>query len=109
MELLKQLPPEDKLNVILENMSLLGLLTYRIDNIGSTAYLNCAKHEASDERIRLLEYKQIVIEARNRKVNIIISGVIESPGENCVDIVTDIIDNNLKLDSLFIICHYPCQ
>lgn len=101
---LKQLPADEKLNIIIENMSNLGLLKYRIDNIESTVFMNCAHHVVSHERLRLLEYKQIDIEARSRAPNILITGVIESRDENCLEIAADIMKTRLELDpSSFVI------
>jgi hypothetical protein len=80
-------------------MSMFGLLKYRVDNLESTVYLNCAKHEVSDERLKLIEYKQIDIEVRSRQVNLVISGVEESSGESCIEIANDLINNTLHIDS----------
>lgn len=99
LEYAKQLPMDEKLNVILENMNMLGLLKYRVDNMESTLFLNCAKHEVTDERLKLLEYKQIDIEARNRQVNLIVSGISETKNEDCIKLVCDVIDKNLDMDS----------
>jgi hypothetical protein len=103
-EHIKQLPVDEKLNFIIENMSMMGLLKYRVDNLESTMYLNCAKHEVTDDRLKLLEYKQIDIEARSRQVNLIKTGVEETPGEDCRNITTDLLENHLNLDpSSFVI------
>lgn len=101
---IKQLPTDEKLNFIIEGMSSMGLLKYRIDNMESHLYVQSATHEVTQQRLRLLEYKSIDAEARYRESNIIITGITESRYENTVNLVRDTISNNLKMDpSQFII------
>lgn len=69
MEKMKQLPTDEKLNVILESMATWGLLKYRIDNIEAHVYISCASHEVADQRNRLLEYKSSNQEVRSREAN----------------------------------------
>jgi hypothetical protein len=98
-EIIEQLPVDEKLNVVIENMSMFGLLKYRVDNLEYTVYLNCEKHEVSDVRLKLIEYKQIDIEVRSRQVNVVISGLEESPGESCIEIDNDLMNKTLNIDS----------
>jgi hypothetical protein len=98
LEELKKLPSDEKLNVILEGMSNMGLLKYRLDSIESTVYINCARNEVTDQRVKLLEYRSIDLEARAREQNVILTGVPEIARENCIDVVADVIKNNLDLD-----------
>lgn len=99
MEDMKQLSTDEKLNVILESMTKWGMLKYRIDNIETQVYINCASHEVVDQRMRLLEYISIDQEARSREANLIITRVCETNGEHCVNIATDLIQNNLNLEA----------
>ena len=42
-----------------------------------------------DDRVRLLEYKTIDLEARSRRNNILFFGISESRSENCKNVVAD--------------------
>lgn len=99
MDELKKLPVDEKLNVLMEGISNIGLIKCRIDRIESDMYISCASHEVTNERLKLLEYKSIDMESRARETNLIISGVSESVTENCVDTVLDIFTNTMGVDT----------
>jgi hypothetical protein len=104
VEELKQLPIDDKLNFIIDQVSNINFLKYRIDSLESTVFLHGAHNEVTDERIRLLEYKQIDLEARTRASNLIISGIDEIQNENCIDHANSVIEKmNLDPDSFVIV------
>ncbi len=96
---LKKLPMDEKLNVILEGMSHLGLINCRIDRLESNMYVNCAANEVADQRLRLLEYRSIDNEVKARETNIIISGVLESVDEVCAGKVSEILRQNMGVDA----------
>lgn len=63
MDDIKNLTIDEKLNILLDNMLQLNVMKLRTDNIEKYVYFNCATHEVLDQRLRLIEYKQIDIEA----------------------------------------------
>jgi hypothetical protein len=73
MDMLKQLPSDEKLSVLLEGMLRLNLMQCRVDNIESYVYFNSAAHEVVDQRLELAEYKQIDLETRQKEVNLLFS------------------------------------
>lgn len=96
---IKTLSTDEKLNYIIDKLSQNDILKVRVDNIEAQVYVNCATHEVLDERVRLLEYKSIDLEVRNRECNIIISGVPEKVDENTSDVVESILQKHLDLDT----------
>lgn len=98
MDMLKQLPSDEKLNVLLEGMLRLNLMQCRVDNIESYVYFNSAAHEVVDQRLKLVEYKQIDLEARQKEVNLLFSNCDELLGENPVELVSSIIVDRLKIE-----------
>lgn len=99
MDILKILPTDEKLNVLLEGMLILNLMQNRLDNIESYVYFNSAAHEVADQRLRVIEYKQIDIEARQREVNLLFSGCTDVVGEDVIQTVKNVLIDNLKLDN----------
>lgn len=98
---LKQLPMDEKLNVLLEGMQNLHLIQSRIDNVERYVYFNSASTVVNDQRIRLLEYKQMDIEARQREVNLIFSGCPEKEGEWPESTVEFVLGTKMNLDKNF--------
>jgi hypothetical protein len=77
LKALKGLPVDEKLNVLLAGILNLQKLDSRIENTEkySVAYI------VSDQRIKLLEYKQLENEARKSVINLIFSGFHENREE----------------------------
>ena len=50
------------------------------------------------DRIRVLEYKSIDLEARSRRKNLIFRGIAESKGESCSIVILDFLKNNLLIE-----------
>jgi len=105
---MKQLPSDEKLNVILEGMARLSNLNNRVENSEAYTMHNMATLDVVSERLRLLEYKGIDNDARQRETNLLFTGIPEKHGENCKQLVCDTICAELKLsvDDFFIIDAY---
>ena len=50
-----------------------------------------------DDRITLLEYKSLDMEARSRRNNLLFGGFPEEKGENCLDIISDFLKTHLDI------------
>ena len=59
--------------------------------------------KAMEEKVLEMEDRMIDQEARSRRNNLIFHGVRESPGENCFEIVSDLIQNVCKIKDSFVI------
>ena len=53
-----------------------------------------------DDRLRMLEYKSLDVEARSRRNNLLIYGIAERRGENCVDRILGFLENDLGLETM---------
>ena len=53
---------------------------------------------SNTDRIKLLEYRSIDIEARSRRRNILFKGIAENRRENCFEVVRDFIHGRLNID-----------
>ncbi|MCG8033763.1 MAG: hypothetical protein JAZ03_16535, partial [Candidatus Thiodiazotropha taylori] len=53
-----------------------------------------------NDRLKLLEYKSIDIEARSRRNNLLFRGIQESTNEDCRKVITDFLENKLGVDEL---------
>ncbi|KAH3778499.1 hypothetical protein DPMN_179963 [Dreissena polymorpha] len=73
---------ESKIDTILDGMKNMGLLKCRVDNMESSLYYNCAAQYITHERVLLLEYNTLELEARQRESFILIAGVDECENEN---------------------------
>lgn len=51
------------------------------------------------EILKVLAYKQIDLEARSRRNNLVLWGCVERPSENCFQIIRELINTNLGLDA----------
>jgi len=73
--------------------------------------MHCAMYEMNDkmgqvtettnaqtEFLKTLAYKSVDMEARSRRNNVIFRGLSENYGENCVQIITDFLQNHLDFD-----------
>lgn len=106
----KQLPHDKKINLLPECMSNMSILKFRVDNIESQLFVNCARHKTSWERIKLLEYKNIDLEVQCKARNRIITSVLDFKEENIVqNIFRDIIISALKLEDTFTIVNVNRQ
>lgn len=63
--------------------------------------LNQVIHVANNQTdfMKTLAYKSIDQDARSRRNNLVFRGFMESPGENCAQIIRDFIQNRLALNS----------
>ena len=50
------------------------------------------------DRLKLLEYRSIDLEARSRRKNILFKGIPENRRENCFEVVRNVIQDNLNID-----------
>jgi len=78
-------------------MASLNLLTCKIYNLEHTSIYNIASVDVIDERVQLLEYKTIELEARQRECNLYIGGVAEAFGEDCWQLVNSVFTTDLQL------------
>ena len=88
------LPPKEKLNIILSKVSLnegrFKRLEHIMDNIGKHKH-KIANIESAvrsqEDRIWLLEYKSIDLEAKSRRNNLLFYGLSESRNEVCKNVI----------------------
>ena len=66
-ENLKDMSSDEKLKCILEGPVHLNVWHYRVNNIEPYFYSNSATNEVMDERVKLLEYKSLDSEARQKQ------------------------------------------
>ena len=98
------LPTDQKLNLILSKISVNDNRFRRVEklleNLGDHHY-RLTKIESVvrsyEDRIRLLEYKSIDLEARSRRNNIIFHGLKESRSENCNDIICQFVYDQFQI------------
>ena len=95
---------EEKLNLILSKVSVNENRFKRLESIFDTV----ANHQrriskiesvvkSYDDRIRLLEYKSIDLEARSRRNNILFYGLKENRNEDCKDIICQFVSDQLQI------------
>ena len=53
---------------------------------------------SNTDRLKLLEYRSIDLEARSRRKNILFKGIPENRRENCFEAVRNVIRDNLNID-----------
>ena len=96
----RELSTDDKLVTLFELMSSVSTVSTRLHKTeNNVASLQCTvKNDQS--RIRVLEYKSIDLEARNRRHNLIFRGIKENPliDEDCTLVIQKFIKDHLKLD-----------
>ena len=98
------LPTDQKLNLILSKISVNDNRFRRVEkmleNLGDH-HNRLTKIESVvrsyEDRIRLLEYKSIDLEARSRRNNIIFHGLKESRSENCNDIICQFVYDQFQI------------
>lgn len=98
------LPTDDKLNMILSKVSLndnrFRRIEQMLENVGKQ-HKRLTKVESVvrsyEDRIRLLEYKSIAIEARSRRNNILFHGLKESRTEDCKDIICQFVLDQFQI------------
>ena len=81
-EQFQQMNQDDKLLSMFELLSNIGPMKYRIDNVEQHVYYNSAIDSVNDSRIRLLEYKSIDNETRQKQTNLLFSNIPESSNAN---------------------------
>lgn len=97
---------DEKLTLILSKVSVnesrVSLIQTKLDsvlNIKSrvSAIENVLKSQ--HDRLKLLEYRSLDIEARSRRRNLLFKGIPENRRENCFEVVRDFICHNLRINT----------
>lgn len=96
---------EDKISLILSKVSLNEGRVIEIQNklesvIDLKRRVDSVERvlRSNTDRIKLLEYRSIDIEARSRRRNILFKGIAENRRENCFEVVRDFIHGRLNID-----------
>ena len=89
---------DNKLLSMFELLGNVGTLRYRIDSVEQHIYYSSAINSVSQARIRLLEYRSIENEARQKQINLIFSGIPESfENDDCKQAINKLLNGNLRL------------
>ncbi|MEW8545267.1 MAG: hypothetical protein AB2693_17220, partial [Candidatus Thiodiazotropha sp.] len=97
---------DEKLTLILSKVSVnesrVSLIQTKLDSVLNvnkrvSAIENVVKSQ--NDRIKLLEYRSLDIEARSRRRNLLFKGIPENRRENCFELVRDFIRINLRIDT----------
>ncbi|MEW8548621.1 MAG: hypothetical protein AB2693_34400 [Candidatus Thiodiazotropha sp.] len=98
------LPVDEKINIILSKVTLNENRFKHMENVFETIGKEQKKLlkvesvvRSHEDRIRLLEYKSIDLEARSRRNNILFHGLRETRNENCIDIVCQFVQDQLQI------------
>lgn len=95
--------PDDKLVSIFEIMTSFGSLNTRVDSLEGHVHSILALNVESEKRMKLLEYKSIDLEARNRRCNLIFRGHPEVLNQDdCETIITSFLKRYLDIEGVFI-------
>ncbi|MEW8560931.1 MAG: hypothetical protein AB2541_02465 [Candidatus Thiodiazotropha sp.] len=96
---------DEKLSLILSKLSVnenrVKLIQGRIDDVVNVKKRisdveNVVRSHA--ERLKLLEYRSIDIEARGRRRNLLFKGLAENRRENCFEVIRNFVYQKLKID-----------
>ena len=99
-EQFKALSTDEKLVSLYDMMLSFGSLNTRVNNLECSVQSLIDNNVVSDNRIKLLEYKSIDMEARNRRNNLIFRGHPELVNDDdCEAIIKNFLSNQLHLDS----------
>ena len=100
------LTTDEKLSLILSKVSVnesrVKLIQNRLDSVFTiksrvSALENTIRSQ--HDRLKLLEYRSLDIEARSRRKNLLFKGIPEDRNENCFDAVRQFISSKLHIDS----------
>ena len=98
------LETEEKLNLILSKVTLNEKRFKNLESICGSVIKHSKRLskietviKSHEDRIRLIEYKSIDLEARSRRNNILFYGLSESRNEDCKNIVIDNLRNELNI------------
>lgn len=96
----KELSLDDKLVTMFEAINNIGSMQGRLRKVETEVADLKLKSDAHDDRIKLVEYKSIDLEARSRRNNLIFRGHTETVGDDdCVSIIKDHLERDLGLHS----------
>ena len=99
------LTTDEKLSLILSKVSVnesrVKLIQNRLDSVFTiksrvSALENTIRSQ--HDRLKLLEYRSLDIEARSRRKNLLFKGIPEDRNENCFDAVRQFISSKLHID-----------
>ena len=98
------LETEEKLNLILSKVTLNEKRFKNLESICGSVVKHSKRLtkietviKSHEDRIRLIEYKSIDLEARSRRNNILFYGLSESRNEDCKNIIVDNLRNELNI------------
>ena len=102
-KLSKKMSTDDKLVSIFEIMTSFGSLNTRVDSLEGHVHSLLALNVESEKRMKLLEYKSIDLEARNRRCNLIFRGHPEVLNQDdCETIIKSFLKRYLDIEGVFI-------
>ena len=96
---------DEKINLILSKVSLNEKRLKRVESMCGSSMENSKRLSkvetvlnSHEDRVRLLEYKSIDLEARSRRNNILFYGFGESRNENCKSKIIEMVQEELEID-----------
>ncbi|MEW8545898.1 MAG: hypothetical protein AB2693_20440 [Candidatus Thiodiazotropha sp.] len=99
----KKMSTDDKLVSIFEIVTSFGSLNTRVNSLEGHVHSLLALNVESDKRMKLVEYKSIDLEARNRRNNLIFRGHPEVLNQDdCEAIITSFLKNYLDIEGVTI-------
>lgn len=95
----KRLSTDDKLVKLFEVMTDIGSLYGRVQDVETKVHNLKLTTEAHDQRIKLVEYKSLDLEARSRRSNLIFRGHPENvEDDDCASIIRRFLEEKLSIE-----------
>lgn len=93
----KSMSTDDKLVAMFSAIQKLGISEQKLGQVEKSVTQNTRNISQTIDRVKLLEYRSIDQEARNRRNNLIFRGIPEVVGENCAQIISEFITEQLQI------------
>lgn len=99
----RKMSTDDKLVSLFEIMTSFGSMNTRVSDLEDDVHALLSLNNASERRIKLLEYKSIDLEARNRRNNLIFRGHPEVMNtDDCESIILTFLSERLNINDVCI-------
>lgn len=96
----KTMSVDEKLDVIFSSMQAMQIINNKVGDLERNVLINTRDMSKTIDRVTVLEYKSIDLEARSRRNNLLFHGIPEVVNEDSVSIIKEFLSTKLKLPSI---------
>ncbi|MES9882921.1 MAG: hypothetical protein ABW185_18795 [Sedimenticola sp.] len=93
----KSMSVDEKLDVIFTSVQAMNIVHNKVSDLERNVLTNTRDLDKTTDRVKVLEYKSIDLEARSRRNNLLFRGIPETANEDSLSVIRDFLSTQLQL------------